>query len=135
MESLGFVEAFAKFGAKPDNRMWAVSAIASDGALVVSCWAHYFKSGGPGVSLYRDRLSRWDGNSLGNDLCKRHLTRALREQLPVRMVVATAQDPNSVDKGTDASKVRKTFHVRHDAVGKVIAFDGDNYVIEFKRLT
>jgi hypothetical protein len=133
MATLGFVEAFSKFGAKPDNPMWAVSAIAEDGALVVSCWAHYFKSGGPGVSLYADCLSRWQGNELGNSLFRRHLRQALTENLPVRMVIATAQDTQSVDHGHGASKVKKTFHVREDAVGKVTAFDGDNYVIEFRR--
>lgn len=133
MATLGFVEAFAKFGAKPDNPLWAVSAIAADGALVISCWAHYFKSGGPGVSLYGDRLSRWHGNELGNGLFRRHLSQAFTEQLPVRMVIATAQNPVAVDQGHDASKVKKTFHVREDAVGKVISFDGDSYVIEFRR--
>jgi hypothetical protein len=133
MSALGFVEAFAKFGAKPDNQMWAISAIAADGALVVSCWAHYFKSGGPGVMVYRDCLSRWKGNELGNGLFRTHLSQAFSKNLPVRMVVATAQDTESIDHGRDASKVKKTFHVREDAVGKVIEFDGDNFVIEFRR--
>ena len=133
MSTLGFVEAFAKFGAKPDNPMWAVSAIADDGALVLSCWAHYFKSGGPGVSLYGDRLSRWAGNVLGNSLLRSHLSKAFAERLPVRMVVATTQETSAVDHGHDASKVKKTFHVREDVVGRVISFDGDNYVIEFRR--
>ena len=132
MATLGFVEAFAKFGAKPDNPMWAVSAIAADGALVVSCWAHYYKSGGPGISLYRDKLSRWQGNDLGSNLFRRHLSQAFSEHLPVRMVIATAQDTQPVDRH-DASKVKKNFHVREDALGKVIEFDGDNYVIEFRR--
>ena len=133
MATLGFVEAFAKFGAKLDNPMWAVSALAVDGALVVSCWAHYFKSGGAGISHYSDRLSRWQGNGLGTRLLSEHLTLALDNQLPVRMVIATAVDPSAVDDGQDASKVKKTFHVRPDAVGKVLAFDGDNFVIEFQR--
>ena len=45
MANIGFVDAFSKFGAKLDNPMWAVSAIAQDGALVISCWEHYFKKG------------------------------------------------------------------------------------------
>jgi hypothetical protein len=135
MATLGFVEAFAKFGARPENPMWAVSAIAEDGSLVLSCWSHYFRSGGPGVSLYGDRLSRWAGNASGNNLLRAHLAKAFQEALPVRMVVATAEDTDSIDHGHDASKVKKSFHIRQDAVGKVVSFDGDNYVIEFKRAT
>jgi len=44
MADLGFVEAFSKFGARLDNHMWAVSAIAKDGSLVISCWAHHMNS-------------------------------------------------------------------------------------------
>jgi len=132
MSDLGFVEAFAKFGAKPDNPMWAVSAIASDGSLVMSCWAHCFKRGGHGVLIYSDRLSRWLGNELGGSLLKRHLQLAQAGALPVRMVVATAADTDAVDHGNDASKVKKRFHIREDMVGKVTLFDGDNYVVEFR---
>jgi hypothetical protein len=56
MADLGFVEAFAKFGAKLENPMWAVSSIAHDGALVLSCWAHYFKGDGRGALRYVDSL-------------------------------------------------------------------------------
>lgn len=131
--ALGFVEAFAKFGAKPDNAMWAASAIAEDGALVMSCWSHYFRSGGPGLLHYGDRLSRWSGNKLGNSLLKAHLGKAFAERLPVRMVLATTAETESVDNGHDASKVRKTFQVRSDVVGTVVHFDGDNYLVEFRR--
>jgi hypothetical protein len=51
MAALGFVEAFSKYGATLANPMWAVSAIAEDGSLVISCWGHYFRSGGKGVLL------------------------------------------------------------------------------------
>lgn len=135
MATLGFVEAFARFGAKPANPMWAVSAIAADGALVISCWAHYFNGGADGALLYCDRLSRWGGNVLGHDLLRDHLTKALSEQLPVRMVVATTSETEAVDGGRDASKLKKTFHVRKDLVGVVTSFDGDNFVITFRRTT
>lgn len=131
MSDLGFVEAFAKFGAKLENPMWAVSSIASDGALVLSCWAHYFKGGGAGVLRYVDSLSRWNGNELGNNLLRKHILKAFEENLPVRMVVATTKDTEAVDHGHDASKVKKSFHIREDMVGKVTEYDGDNFVIEY----
>lgn len=132
MPSLGFVEAFAKFGAKPDNPMWACSAIAKDGALVISCWSQYFKKSG-GALHYVDRLSRWTGNDLGNRLLRSHLEKAKTDGLPVRMVVATAKNPSLVEKVADASKIEKTFHIREDFVGRLLAFDGDNFVIEFTK--
>ncbi len=133
MANLGFIEAFAKFGAKPANSMWAVSAIADDGSLVVSCWAHHCKRGEKDVLLYSDCLARWNGNKLGCNLLKTHLQQAVAENLPVRMVVATTTETTFVDNGHDASKVKKTFHVRQDLVGQVIFFDGDNYAIEYRR--
>lgn len=133
MPNLGFVEAFAKFHAKPVNPMWAVSAIAVDGALVVSCWAHLCKSGGKGVLVYADTLSRWGGNEMGCNLMKTHLQQAVAGDLPVRMVVATTAETELVDSGHDASKIKKTFHVRPEVVGRVASFDGDNYVIEYRR--
>ncbi len=133
MADLGFVEAFAKFGAKPVNPMWAVSAIAQDGALVLSCWAHNYKMGGKGVLVYADSLSRWGGNEMGANLLRTHLQQAIDGSLPVRMVVATTAETELVDSGHDASKIKKTFHVRPEVVGQVVSFDGDNYVIEYRR--
>jgi hypothetical protein len=133
MSSLGFVQAFEKFGARPTNPMWAVSAIAADGALVVSFWAHHCKPGGKGVLVCSDRLSRWSGNELGNNLLREHLTQAIAKSLPVRMVVATTTDIQAVESGHDGSKVKKTFHVREDVVGRVASFDSDSYVVEFLR--
>jgi hypothetical protein len=135
MADLRFVDAFAQFGAKPANAMWAVSAFAADGALVISCWAHYFRPGADGALEYCDRLSRWGGNAPGNNLLRDHLVTAFSEQRPVRMVVATTSETETVDAGRDASKLKKTFHVRKDLVGVVTTFDGDNFVITFRRAT
>jgi hypothetical protein len=51
------------------------------------------------------------------------------------MVVATTSETETVDAGRDASKLKKTFHVRKDLVGVVTTFDGDNFVITFRRAT
>lgn len=131
--SLGFVEAFSKYGATLKNPMWAVSAIAGDGAIVISCWHHYFKKAEKGVLPYDDMLSRWNGNSLGNSLLRQHVTDAFEKKIPVRLVVAKTDHTDEVDHGHDASKVPKTFHIREDLVGTVTLFDGDRFVIEFKR--
>lgn len=129
----GFVEAFATFNAKPTNAMWACSAISADGVLVVSCWSHLFQKGGPGALHYVDRLSRWTGNVRGNNLMREHLEKAKAEGLTIRMVVATAKDPSQVEKVGDASTIKKTFHAKEDLIGRLLSFDGDNFVIEFRK--
>lgn len=133
MANLGFVEAFAKYGARLKNTNWSVSAIAQDGALVVSCWQHFFRSAGHNVLRYEDRLSRWSGNSLGSALLGEHLAAALEHGLPVRLVVASTPETDAVDQGHDASKVPKSFHIRDDLEGRVVVFDGDRFVMDFRK--
>jgi len=49
MPRLGFTAAFAKYGAKLPNRMWAVSAIGADGSLVISYRRRRFSDPKKGV--------------------------------------------------------------------------------------
>jgi len=130
--SLSLTSAFARYGAKLANPQWAVSAINSDGELVVSCWKHYLK-GGNGKLIYKDSLSRWAGNAAGNNLLREHLTKAISDNLPVWLVIARTDATDIVDSGQDASQAAKTFGVREDLVGKVVTFDGDHFEIEFVR--
>lgn len=131
---LGYVDAFRRFNAKLENPNWAVSAISSNNEFVLSCWAQYFKTGGKGILLYVDRLSRWTGNVAGNNLLKSHLSKAFKEKLPARVVMATAEKPEEVESVNDASKIRKKFTVREDLIGHVTLFDGDNFVIEYRSI-
>jgi hypothetical protein len=55
---LSLVEAFGRFGSKPYNRAHALSAIATDGAMVLNCSPAYFGRPAQGVLRYEDRLSR-----------------------------------------------------------------------------
>jgi uncharacterized protein YbaA (DUF1428 family) len=43
MPTLSFTECFAKYGAKLTDPMWAVSAQAADGSIVIGCWANHFR--------------------------------------------------------------------------------------------
>ena len=131
MKKLQFVEAFAAYGAQLANVNWAVSSIADDGSLVVSCWNHFFKKMPPHGLVYRDNLRRWGGSkSPGKNLLQEHLTRGLAEGLAVRIVVATANEPAELERVSDASTIKKSFHIRPDWVGRVTSFDGDNFDIE-----
>ncbi len=130
MASLNLTTAFNRYGARLTNPQWAVSAISSSGDLVVSCWTHYLRPD-DGKLTYVDRLSRWSGNSAGNNLMREHLERAVAEDLKVRLVKATTSDTELVDSGGDASGAKNTFGVREDVVGRVTSFDGDEFIIEF----
>ena len=132
MPSLNLTTAFNRYGAKLANPQWAVSAMNDKGELVVSCWSHYFTAGG-GKLVYSDRLSRWSGNTAGNNLFRQHLESAVAADTPIRLVKATTSDPELVDSGGDASKAKNTFSVREDVVGRVTSFDGNNFTIEFVR--
>ena len=124
--NLTLSDAFAKFGAKPANRLRALSAIAEDGAVVLSCARSYFGRPGRGVLRYEDKLSREAGDGQGTALLGRHLTLARDEDLPIRMIVASPKDAAS-------GKVGRSFHVRTDLVGKVTKFDGDHFIVDFTR--
>jgi len=121
----GIDKAFASYGEKHINRMWAVSA-PIDGAMILSLWAHKFKRG----MVYEDRLSRWSG--LGNTLFRRHFAQVVADALPIRLVIATCSDPVAVDRGEDASKFKNSFAVRPELVGEVEHFDGDEFRIKFR---
>lgn len=128
-----FTDCFAAYGAKLPNAQWAVSALAGDGSLVVSCWSLYFSRPDRHTLRYTDRLSRWSGNEAGNRLLHSHLIQAYASSLPVRLVIATPTDGQVVHQGLDASCIKKTFHVRPDLIGMVAEFDGDEFVIDFSR--
>ena len=116
--SLSLTEAFSKFDAKLTNNQWAVSAISKNNELVISCWFDLFK---PKPTRYEDELSRWAGNIPGNNQCKKDLQKAFSEELDVRVVIAKTIDGKNI------------FNIREDLIGKVTLFDGDKFVIEFKK--
>src|SRR5215472_2701290 len=114
--NLSLSDAFGRFGAKPSNRLRGLSAMATDGAMVLNCSQAYFAHPSRGVLRYEDRLSRESGESKDAQLLGQHLTLARDGALPVRMVVS------SLDQ--KAGKSSRRCHVRPDLVGKVVTFDG-----------
>ena len=131
MKKLSLTEAFAYYGAKLRNTRWAYSAIANDGSLVISCWERFLHTDVDGHKRYEDHLSRWQSNHPGKNLLADHLRQAIEGSLSVRLVVATLDNPKESESG-DASSLPKTFTTEKDLVGKVVAFDGDAFVIEFR---
>ena len=122
--NLSLVDAFGKFGAKPHNRVYGLSAMAADGAVVLNCSKACFGHPSPGVLRYEDRLSRESAESKESVLLSQHLTRALEGALPVRMVVMSTEGD---ERGG------RRFHVRSDLLGQLVTFDGDHFTIDFTR--
>lgn len=123
--STTLISAFAQFGATPENSLRGRSAIAGDGALVLSCSIAHFRRAGPGVLRYEDVLSRDSGDRRGTALLGKHLVLARDGQLPIRMVViAEAKE----------GRTRYNIYARPDVIGRLIEFDGDHLIVDFRRL-
>jgi len=131
MVTKGISEAFAKYGARLKNVNWSVSAWNAAGELVLSLWAHHYRKGEGGAAEYFGKLSRWAGP--GNSEFRANLSDAYERRSPVRLVVVQTENIDHVESGEDASKVKKDFSARDDLVGEVTEFDGENYVIRFRR--
>lgn len=122
--SNSLIDAFAQFGATPKNRLRSRSAIADDGALVLSCSIAQFRHQGPGVLRYEDALSRDTIDRSGAALLGEHLILARDGELPVRMIVRA---------GAGESKPRHRIYARPDVIGRLVEFDGDRFIVDFKR--
>jgi hypothetical protein len=126
MASLSLPDAFAKFGAKAD-KLRTLSAVAGDGSVVLKCAVPRFVRPSRGVLRYEDRLSRDPSDARGNQLLGEHLTLAQNDSLPVRMVVVA-------DATNSRGRPERNIHVRTDLVGKVTMFDGDHFIVDFKKV-
>ena len=122
--NLSLIDAFGRFGAKPANRLRALSAIAADGSMVLNCFPGRFGHPSSGVLRYEDRLSREPNASNDSQLLGQHLTLARDGVLLVRMIVTVV---------TDDKRGGRRCHVRPDLIGKVVQFDGDHFIIDFTR--
>lgn len=127
MEPVSLADAYRKLGATSGNRTGTLSAMASDGAMVLSCTLPYFHRPARGVLRYKDRLTRDDTETADKQLLRQHLARARDEALPVRMVVLS-------DVAAPSGRATRHAYVRADLEGRVTAFDGDLFIVDFKRL-
>jgi len=126
MVNLKLVEAFARYGATPSNRLHSLSAMAPDGAMVLGCCSTRFQHPSPGVLRYEDTLPEDPELAAESAALGEHLTRARGDNLPVRMIVI-------VEKTLPEGKTTREVHIRADLIGKVIQFDGHHYVVDFVR--
>jgi hypothetical protein len=122
--NLTLIDAFGRFGAKPASRLGSLSAMAADGAMVLSCSPAHFGHPARGVLRYETRISAAQAESKVVTSLSEHLTRAHEGGLPVRMIVTPEREKGGRTSG---------HHVRPDLIGKVVEFDGDHFVVDFTR--
>jgi len=124
VENLILADAFARYGAKIPRGQPVLSAIASDGTVVISCQAPKFARTRRDVLRYEDTLSTDDSGTRHKVLLGQHLTLARDGDVPVHLVIVTPP------KGPSP----RIISVRPDLVGKVTEFDGDHFVVDFSRI-
>ena len=127
---MGIVDEFARYKATLRNRFYDIYAEVGP-ETVLSLWRQKISIEG-GRWIHRDHLSRWNGP--GNEQFAHHLLTAFDERRPIRVVVATTDNPMLVEAGGDASTANNTFKARPDWVGRVEAFDGNHFTIGFDRV-
>lgn len=126
-----YAEAFASYGVKLKNPQWSVCGVNAAGELAISLWAHHFGKPKGNMQVCIDKAARWSGP--GNAEFRRSMELAFKTGQVLRAVIAkvSAKDEAAIESGADASKVRKEFSVKKDWYGKVVAWNGEDYVIEF----
>jgi hypothetical protein len=124
MDHYSLSSAYASYGAKAASKLRALSAIAGDGSMVLSCTPPYFVRPASGVLRYEDKLTRTPDDARGRKMLGDHLAQARDGDLTVRMVVISP---------AVAGRSARSVHVRNDLIGKVVQFDGDHFVVDFTR--
>jgi len=119
-------EAFRSFGVELKVPQWTTSGVSENPRQVVlSLWAHNFSDG---MSRYKASMAKRRGP--GKHSFLQSLRTAVNEDLPIRVVVATAADPNEVRSG-NAAKAKKDFAPHPDLVGHVVRFEGAEFELAF----
>jgi len=133
MYDINLLEAFASYKLRPARR--TRSAMTPDGDLVISCWYAGFKRAQAEILKYEEDLSG-QTHEVAKAL-RTHLAEALANECEVRVIVAvtvaTAAEQKPDFTAAPAS-VRTTYYARKDLVGRVCSFDGQRFIVDFRRI-
>ena len=128
MNDANLLEAFASYKVKPSRRLR--SAMTPDGALIISCWYAGFKKAQIEILRYEEDLS---GQTTETTRALRaHLAEAMSNESEIRVIVAVEALVPKADPAAIAP-ARMTYYARKDLVGRVSSFDGERFVVEFRR--
>jgi hypothetical protein len=128
MNETNLLEAFASYKVRPVKR--GRSAMTPEGELVVSCWYAGFQKANVEILRYQEDLTGRAGES--DKSLRAHLAEAMSNECGIRVIVAVeTAGPKAVDQ--KVSGPRTTYYARKDLVGRVTAFDGERFTIDFRR--
>lgn len=120
-------DAFRRYGVEIKNPQWTSSVLSDDPPQVVlSLWRHDFSED---MTRYVSKTTQWKG--AGKPLFYRHLRQAMAEGLPLRVVMATSQDPDEVKRGN--ARRPKDFEPEFSLVGRVVRLEDDGFELAFDR--
>src|SRR5262249_34944344 len=131
MNEVNLQDAFSSYKVKPTCK--ARSALTNDRPVVLSCAYARFQPAESGVMKYEEDLSGLTDPTA--TLLRTHLADALSNELEIRLIVAIpVQRAPSLEVTTEPSRpARTSFHARKDLVGRVTFFDGQRFVLEFRK--
>ncbi len=131
MNEVNLAEAFSRYNVKAVSR--ARSAVTADRELVLSCSYGRFQRGESGVLRYEEDLAEEVG--IAATTLRAHLAEALSEGLEIRVIIAIPVQATPTLETTAAAPrpARTSFHVRKDLTGRVKSFDGQRFVLEFRK--
>lgn len=120
-------EAFRRYGVELTNPQWTSSAVSDNPRqVIVSLWRHNFS---PDMTRYTTGTSHWKG--AGKPIFYRHLRLAMEEGLPLRVVVATSENPDEVRTGN--ARDEKDFEPDFELIGRVVRLEDDAFELAFER--
>ncbi len=128
MNETNLSEAFGLYNVKPARR--ARSAMTQGGDLVISCRYAGFKKAQVEILRYEEDLAGETGEIA--QALRVHLAEALSSECEVRVIVAVETVGPKTDTGSMPAP-RTTYYARKDLVGRVSSFDGERFVVDFRR--
>lgn len=121
-------EAFRRYGVELTNPQWTSSAVSEDPPQVIlSLWKHSFNED---MTRYETGTAGWKG--AGKAIFYRHLRQAMDEGLPIRVVVASSEDPDQIVEG-NAARTDNDFEPDFELVGRVVRLEDNELVLAFER--
>ena len=124
MDALTLTRAYQRYGAPTPRGQRPLSALAADGALVLSCYVGGFGRPHRDLLRYQDAVSTNRAGARQAELLGERLKLAHDGGLAVRLVIVTPAE----------APAQGTVGVRPDLVGKVVEFDGDAFTVDFSRV-
>ncbi|MEN9196865.1 HNH endonuclease [Xanthomonas euvesicatoria] len=121
-------DAFRRYGVEIKDPKFNSSALSENPRQVIlSLWSHNFSSD---MSRYAMETAHWQGR--GKHTFLAHLEQARAESLPIRVVVATSDNPTEVKAG-NAARVFNNFEPDFSLVGQVVSLAASSFELAFER--